>query len=127
MSTTSSTQTILPTPERSRLRKMSTNTVIANQIQMIQKKKTKNDQNTWPSPKAASTGIPLEYCFRVGLPRVQGKAKTDPIAVWHGASRPAQASPNHHIDKPQFGRLVTARSPPAVTEYRRCAGCRTRR
>src|SRR5207248_7577143 len=85
MSTTSSTQTILPTPLRSLLRKMSTNTVIANQIQMIQKKKTKNDQKTWPSPKAASTGSPLVCTFRVGLPRGQGKARTDPHAVWHGA------------------------------------------
>jgi hypothetical protein len=60
---------------------MSMNTVMANQIQMIQKKKTRNDQNTWPSPKVASTGIPLEYCRRVGLPRGQGKAKTNPDAV----------------------------------------------
>jgi hypothetical protein len=60
---------------------MSTNTVMANQIQMIQKKKTRNDQKTWPSPKAASTGRLLVYCFQVGLPRGQGKAKTDPNAV----------------------------------------------
>src|SRR5437016_12317572 len=78
MSTTSSTQTILPTPLRSLLRKMSTNTVMANQIQMIQKKKTRNDQKTWPSPKAASTGIPLEYCFRVGLPRGSGQGEDQP-------------------------------------------------
>src|SRR5436305_14118746 len=102
MSTTSSTQTILPTPLRSLLRKMSTNTVMANQIQMIQKKKTRNDQNTWPSPKAASTGIPLEDCYRAGLPRGQGKAKTDPIAVWHGDMTPAQASPSRWIDPAQF-------------------------
>ena len=52
-------QAALPHPARSALRKRSLNTTISNQIQMIQKKKTRNAQKTWPSPKVASIAPPL--------------------------------------------------------------------
>ena len=46
---------------------------------------------------------PLVCTLRVGVPCGQGKAKTDPDAVWHEARTPARTSPKRHVAKRRSG------------------------
>src|SRR6476620_8693161 len=51
-------------PDRSRLRKMSANTVISSQIQMKKRKNHNIDQNTWPTLYEASKTVMSAFLSR---------------------------------------------------------------
>src|SRR5215213_2484209 len=100
---TNATHRNLANPPRSRLLKMSANTVMTSQIQMKNKVNQTIDQSTWPTPhSAANTFSPSVVASRCELRS-------------HEDAPPADAG--HHLRRVMSGALDRPQPPATTTRH----------